>query len=141
MITRFLSIGALTLALGASVLGAGLAPAAAAPADRIGTQGGGAQIRITLDCDASPELTTITNRSRGELEIEDVGSLFNRADGEPYAVNETLRRGQSITLESGAGADNEGGREQLTDRELYDDASNRDGAKVNTSAGTFKERC
>lgn len=134
MIRRLLSLGTLTLVLGAGLVGAGAVPAAAQPT----ASDGGGQLKIELDCDATPEEITITNRSNKEVEIEEIGSLFDRDKAEPYNTNETLKRGQSVTFESGEDAN---GGDKLTGRELFDDEANKEGAKVNTSIGTFKERC
>ena len=130
MLRRLPTVVAFAVMLVATVAGAGLAPAPAAA--------GAPQIRIALDCDGTPEKTSITNISGKEVTIESVGSLFDRTNREPFNVNETLKPGQSITLESGEDAR---GGDRLTGQELYDDESNRDGAKVHTSIGTFKERC
>ena len=131
MFRRLTIVAGLVAAVGASALGAGLAGVA-----DVAAQG---QVRIELDCVGTPEETTITNRSAKEIEIEAVGSLVGREKAEPHKVrNVTLKRGQSVTFESGEDAR---GGDVLTKRELYDDESNREGAKVRTSIGTFKERC
>ena len=134
MVRRLLVVAGVALALTATVVGAGLT----GPSAALAGPGNSPQIKIDLDCDATPELTKITNRGSKEIKIESVGSLFGRTNREPYNVNETLKPGQSIKLESGEDAR---GGDKLTGQELYDDESNRDGAKVNTSIGTFKERC
>jgi hypothetical protein len=134
MVRRLLPIAALTASLIATVIGTGFAsPTAAAP-----SAADSSKVKIELDCAASPETSKITNRSDDDIKIESVGSLFDRTNKEPYNVNETLKKGKSITLESGPDAR---GGDVLTKQELYDDTANKEGAKVNTSIGTFKERC
>jgi hypothetical protein len=134
MFRRFLPLAALTASLLATVIGTGFAaPTAAAP-----TAADSSKVKIDLSCDTTPEKTTITNRSNDDFKVESVGSLVDRTNKEPYNVNETLKKGQSITLESGPDAR---GGDVLTKQELYDDTANREGAKVNTSIGTFKQRC
>lgn len=132
MLHRFLSVAGLAVTLAAGVLGTGLAASAAAP------EGAGAsKLRIELDCEASPETVELTNRSNRDLEIRSVGSLVDRRNEEPVAVDETLARGKSITFESGEDARGD----VLTKAEIFDDEINGEGVVVRTSEGTFRQRC
>lgn len=133
MSRRLLILPGLALALVATVLGTAFSTGSAV-AQQTADSG---KLRIVLDCDSSPERTTLTNRSNGDLKIKSIASLDDQENAEPYRVNETLKKGQSITLRSGEDAGGGG----LTQNELYTDASNSDGARVRTSDGTFKERC
>lgn len=114
-----------------------LLPAVAGPAP-VMAETGSSRVKIDVDRDGGPEEIEVTNRSKDEIKVESVTSLVERENREPINVNERLKRGQSLTLESGADA---GGGDALTERELFDDEANREGVKVKTSIGTFKERC
>jgi len=134
VVRRLLLVAGVALTLTATVVGAGLA----GPSAALAGPGNAPQIKIDLECDSTPEIIKLTNRGSKDITIESVGSLLDRDNSEPYNVNETLKPGQSLKLESGEDAR---GGNRLTGQELFDDESNRDGAKVNTSNGTFKERC
>ena len=129
MRSRVLSIAALGLALTVPVLGAAVT---APTADAAG------KVAIELDCDGEPEVTKITNKSGKDLEVRTLGSLVDPSRREPFKVDETLKKGETLKLESGEKAR---GGNVLTKQELYDDESDREGVVIRTSAGTFTEKC
>lgn len=124
-------VGALTLAVlvgtGPSGQGLSVRPAEAAAA-----------VKVTARCDGNPERVTVTNNSRQRVKVRKVGSIYRPFDFEPVAVNRTLRRGQSVTAESGPAAN----RNVLGKQYIFNsDVGRREGARVSTSVGRFVDRC
>lgn len=127
---RALSIAAAGLALTVPALGA---------AAQDGPQASGKnRVEIELDCEGTPEITKITNKGNDELEVRKLTSLVDPLNREPFKINETLEKGQTLRLESGEDASN---RDELTDDEIYDDEDDREGVKIRTSEGSFTEKC
>lgn len=130
---RALSVAALGLALGVSALGAG----GAAAQGGIGTAGNN-RAQIELDCDGEPETIKITNRGSKDLEIRKLTSLVEPETREPFKINETLEKGQSIKFETGKDAR---GPDALSKKEIFDDEDRDEGVSIRTSAGTITEQC
>lgn len=124
-------VGVLTLAVflgpASSERGLSVRPADAAPA-----------VRVVARCDGNPERVTVTNNSRQRVKVRRVGSIYRPFDFEPVAVNRTLRRGSSVTFESGPAAN----RNVLSGQYIFNsDVGTREGARVATTAGRFVDRC
>ena len=78
------------------------------------------------------------NNTRQRIEVRRVGSIYRPYDFEPIAVNRTLRRGRTITFQSGPAAN----RNVLTKQYIFNsDVGSREGARVSTSVGRFADRC
>jgi hypothetical protein len=78
------------------------------------------------------------NRNRA-ITIKTVGSIYHPYSYEPFRVDRRIGDGNSITFESGSGADHN----KLTGSYIYNnDVANKEGARVVTSPGSrFVDRC
>jgi len=130
---RALSIAALGLALTVPALGAVGVAAQDGPA-----AAGNNRVDIELKCDTTPEITKVTNRGSKDLKIRQLTSKVDPISREPFKVKETLKRGQTITFETGKDAR---GKDKLSSKEIYEDDNNREGVVIRTSAGTFDQDC
>lgn len=128
-----LSVAAVGLALGVSAFGA----AGVGAQDGVTTAGNN-RVQIELNCDGTPETTKITNKGSKDLEIRKLTSLVDPEKREPFKINETLKKGQSIKFETGKDAR---GQDELSKKEIYDDADEDEGGAIRTSAGTITEKC
>lgn len=135
MVMRFraLSIAALGLMLTVPVVGV-----AGAAAQEDVTASGNNRARIELDCDGSPETIKVTNRGSKDLKIRKLTSLVDPVEREPFRINETLKKGQSIKFEAGKDAR---GQNKLTSKEIFDDEDAGEGVVLRTSGGKITEKC
>jgi hypothetical protein len=96
------------------------------------------RVTVTARCDGNPERVIVSNNTRRRIEVRRVGSIYRPYDFEPITVNRTLRRGRSITFQSGPAAN----RNVLTKQYIFNsDVGSREGARVATSVGRFADRC
>ena len=122
---------ALALALFAPVSERGVSPRpaeAATPA-----------LTVTVACKATPETTRVKNNRNRAITIKAVGSIYRPYSYEPIRVDRKLGAGNTVTFESGSGAD----RNKLTGNYIYNnDVGRNEGARVITKSGTrFTDRC
>lgn len=97
-----------------------------------------AGVKVTVKCSGAPETTRVENNTNRRITVQKVGSIHQPRSNEPFRVNVTLRRGASVTFESGYDAN----RNTLTRQYIYDNEVGRDeGARVKTSVGRFVDRC
>lgn len=95
-------------------------------------------VKVTVRCEASPEVTLVKNNTNRRIVIKKVGSIYQPRTNEPFRVRVKVRPGRSVTFKSGSGAS---GR-VLTGQYIYEnDVGSKEGAKVATSIGRFKDRC
>jgi hypothetical protein len=107
----------------------GISSAPAEAASRVG---------VTAKCDGNPEKVIVQNNTRHRIKIQKVGSIYQPRSNEPFRVDRTLRRGASVTFESGYDADHN----VLTRQYIFNsDVGSKEGARVATSIGTFVDRC
>ena len=127
----FLLASALALALtmvgSAQERGISSAPAEAA-----------SRVNVTARCDGNPEKVIVKNNTRHRIKITKVGSIYQPRSNEPFRVDRTLRRGRTITFESGPDANHN----VLTRQYIFNsDVGSKEGARVATSIGRFVDRC
>jgi hypothetical protein len=97
-----------------------------------------ARVNVTARCDGNPERVVVTNNTRHRIEVRRVTSIYQPRSNEPFRVDCTLRRGRSITFESGPAAN----RNVLTRQYVFNsDVGTKEGARVATSVGRFADRC
>jgi hypothetical protein len=97
-----------------------------------------AAVKVTARCDGNPEKVIVTNNTRHRIKVKRVGSIYRPYDFEPITVNRTLRRGRSITFESGPDANHN----VLTHQYIFNSSvGTKEGARVATSVGRFADRC
>jgi len=95
-------------------------------------------VNVTVACKATPETTRVKNNLNRAITIRAVGSIYRPFGYEPVRVERKLGAGETVTFESGAGAD----RNKLSGSFIYnDDAGSREGARVRTSVGTSIDKC
>ena len=96
-------------------------------------------LTVTVACKATPETTRVKNNRGRAITIKKVGSIYQPRSNEPFRVDRRLGGGNSVTFESGSGANNN----TLTGSYIYNnDVGSREGARVVTGAGTrFGDRC
>ncbi len=96
-------------------------------------------ITVTVACKATPETTRVKNNRNRRITIKTVGSIYQPFSFEPFRVNRTIGGGNSITFESGSGANHN----KLTGSNIYNnDAGSKEGARVVTGAGSrFVDHC
>ena len=127
----FLLASALALALtmvgSAQERGISSAPAEAA-----------SRVNVIARCDGNPEKVIVENNTRHRIKINKVGSIYQPRSNEPFRVDRTLRRGGTVTFESGPAANNNVLTRQYT---FNSDVGTREGARVATSIGRFVDRC
>jgi hypothetical protein len=127
----FLLASALALALtmvgSAQQRGISSAPAEAA-----------SRVNVIARCDGNPEKVIVENNTRHRIKIKRVTSIYRPYDFEPIGVDKTLRRGRTVTFESGPAANHN----VLTKKYIFNsDVGSREGARVATSLGRFGDRC
>ena len=97
-----------------------------------------ARVTVTARCDGNPERVIVENNTRRRIEVTRVGSIYQPRSNEPFRVDRTLRRGRSITFQSGPAAS----RNVLSRQYVFNsDVGSREGARVATSLGRFADRC
>ena len=96
------------------------------------------KVKVVVNCYSNPETARVTNNTNRRIKVKKVGSIYKPRSNEPFRVNRTLRRGKSITFQSGYDAK----RNVLTRQYIYNhDVGSREGARVRTSVGRFSDRC
>jgi hypothetical protein len=97
-----------------------------------------ARVNVTARCAGNPEKVIVTNNTRHRIKVRRLTSIYQPRSNEPFRVDRTLRRGRSITFESGPAAN----RNFLTRQYVFNsDVGTREGARVATSVGRFADRC
>ena len=133
-----------TALLVAAVMAALVLTMTAGPLSQQGLSPDPAQARmpaltVTVACKATPETTRVKNNRNRAITIKKVGSIYQPRSNEPFRVDRRLGGGNSVTFESGSGANNN----TLTGAFIYNnDVGSKEGARVVTGAGTrFGDRC
>jgi hypothetical protein len=96
-------------------------------------------LTVSVACKATPERTHIKNNRNRAITIKKVGSIYRPYSYEPFRVNRRLGGGNSITFESGSGANHN----KLTGSFIYNnDVGSKEGARIVTGSGArFVDRC
>jgi hypothetical protein len=96
-------------------------------------------LTVTVACKATPERTHVKNNRNRAITIKKVGSIYQPRSNEPFRVDRRLGGGNSVTFESGSGANNN----TLTGAFIYNnDVGSKEGARVVTGSGAhFVDRC
>jgi hypothetical protein len=96
-------------------------------------------LTVKVACKATPELTRVENNRNRAITIKKVGSIYQPRSNEPFRVDRRLGGGNSITFESGSGANHN----KLTGSYIYNnDVGSREGARVTTGSGArLTDRC
>lgn len=95
-------------------------------------------VAVKVQCDGNPEVTRVTNNRGKALRISSVGSVYKPRGNEPFRVDRRLAPGRTIAFETGYDANSN----TLTRQYIYNsDVGDKEGTRVNTSAGTFVDRC
>ena len=96
------------------------------------------RVNVTARCDGNPEKVIVENNTRHRIKIKRVGSIYKPRSNEPFRVDRTLRRGRTVTFESGPAANHN----VLTHEYIFNsDVGSKEGARVATSIGRFGDRC
>lgn len=123
-----LPAGVLTLVLASVLVVEGISPL---PAEAAG-------VKVSVACKTAPEKTRVENRTNHAIKVRKVGSTHQPRSNEPFKVGVRVRRGQTVTFESGYDAN----RSTLTRQYIYDnEVGRREGTRVSTSAGRITDRC
>jgi hypothetical protein len=97
-----------------------------------------ARVNVIARCDGNPEKVLVENNTRHRIKVRKVGSIYQPRSNEPFRVDRTLRRGRTITFESGPDASHN----VLTHQYIFNsDVGSKEGARVATSIGRFADRC
>ena len=96
-------------------------------------------LTVTVACKATPERTHVRNNRGRAITIKTVGSIYKPYSYEPFRVDRRLGGGNSVTFESGSGANHN----KLTGSYIYNnDVGSKEGARVVTGSGArFVDRC
>jgi hypothetical protein len=96
-------------------------------------------LTVTVACKATPETTRVKNNRNRAITIKTVGSIYQPYSYEPFRVDRRLGGGNSVTFESGSGANHN----KLTASYIYNnDVGSKEGARVVTKTGSrFVDRC
>jgi hypothetical protein len=96
-------------------------------------------LTVTVACNATPERTHIKNNRNRAITIKTVGSIYQPYSYEPFQVTRKLGDGNSVTFESGSGAN----QNKLTGSFIYNnDVGSKEGARIVTGSGArFVDRC
>ena len=85
-----------------------------------------ARVNVTARCGGNPEKVIVENNTRHRIKVKTVGSIYRPRSNEPFHVGRTLRRGRTITFESGPAAD----RNVLTHQYVFNsDVGSKVGAR------------
>lgn len=98
------------------------------------------RLSLSIDCAASPELTTIRNVGEGPVKLSRLWTTWDQNGNEPYNLNDRdLYPGQSITYQSGSGASSN----KLTSFQIYtEDAGTAESLRVEVDTGKrFDKSC
>jgi hypothetical protein len=96
------------------------------------------RVNVIARCDGNPEKVIVKNNTRHRIKVKRVGSIYRPYDFEPKTFNKTIRRGRSATFESGPAANHNVISKQYI---FNSDVGSREGARVATSIGRFRDRC
>src|SRR5215210_3732706 len=96
-------------------------------------------LTVSVACKATPETTRVKNNRSRAITIKTVGSIYHPYSYEPFRVDRKLGGGNSVTFESGSGANHN----TLTKSYIYNnDVGSKEGARVVTTTGSrFVDRC
>jgi hypothetical protein len=96
-------------------------------------------LTVTVACKATPETTRVKNNRGRAITIKTVGSIYQPYSYEPFRVDRRLGGGNSVTFESGSGANHN----KLTGSYIYNnDVGSKEGARVVTKTGSrFVDHC
>src|SRR5215203_2952718 len=96
-------------------------------------------LTVTVYCKATPEVTRVKNNRSRAITIKTVGSIYQPYSYEPFRVDRRLGGGNSVTFESGSGANHN----KLTGSYIYNnDVGSKEGARVVTKTGSrFVDHC
>ena len=96
-------------------------------------------LTVTVACKATPETTRVKNNRSRAITIKTVGSIYHPYSYEPFRVDRKLGGGNSVTFESGSGANHN----TLTKSYIYNnDVGSKEGARVITKTGSrFVDHC
>src|SRR5215211_1869769 len=61
-------------------------------------------LTVSVACKATPETTRVKNNRGRAITIKKVGSIYQPRSNEPFRVDRRLGGGNSVTFESGSGA-------------------------------------
>jgi hypothetical protein len=107
------------------------------PANRPGGDGVQGDIAVELDCESNPETTAVTNNGAEAIRVQEIDSLVEDAGGEPFARDDLVRPGRTITYETG---DEASGRFALGG-EIYRNGDPDEGVRIATSGGEAEAFC
>src|SRR5215203_5714452 len=96
-------------------------------------------LTVSVACKATPEVTRVKNNRGRAITIKTVGSIYQPYSYEPFRVDRRLGGGNSVTFESGSGANHN----KLTGSYIYNnDVGSKEGARVVTKTGSrFVDHC
>ncbi len=133
-----------TILLVGAAMASALVLAMAGPASERGLSPHPAQARtpaltVSVACEAAPEVTRVKNNRNRSITIKAVGSIYRPFSYEPVRVDRKLGAGNTMTFESGSGANHN----TLTGAYIYNnDVGSKEGARVVTQSGArFSDRC
>jgi hypothetical protein len=96
------------------------------------------RVNVIARCDGNPEKVIVENNTRHRIKVKRVGSIYQPRSNEPFRVDRTLRRGRTVTFESGSAANHN----VLTKQYIFNsDVGSKEGVSVATSIGRFGDRC
>jgi hypothetical protein len=107
------------------------------PADRPGGAGAQGNVTVELDCESNPETTAVTNNGAEPIRVQEIDSLVEDAGGEPFARDDLVRPGRTVTYETG---DEASGRFALGG-EIYRNGDPDEGVRIATSGGEAEAFC
>ena len=94
-------------------------------------------VALAVECNATPETTTISNNTSLEITLVSITSLIEPRFREPFGVNLQLASGETITFITGSAAR----QPALTTAFIYADDDPSEGAEVVTNVGTLHTLC
>ena len=94
---------------------------------------------ITLNCTGSPESIRVLNVGTGNILLKSLTTYLDTTADEPFAVNRTLKPGQTAIYSSGNGAQY---GTVLTNRYIFtNSAYDSEGVRISTSVGKATKMC
>jgi lipoprotein-anchoring transpeptidase ErfK/SrfK len=97
------------------------------------------KVWVYLDCTANPERVIVQNNNLQSIKVISIGSTYQPASGEPYAVGDTLGTKVTLSYQSNSNAS---GSFKLTSKEMFtDSAGSQEGVVVKTSVGDVTANC
>ena len=97
-------------------------------------------ITVTVSCYTNPELVTVINATSSTIVLQNVGSVFEPEDAEPFTLNRAIPSGGNVMLHSHSAA-SPGAPNTLTRQELFDDHASSEGVRVLTNQGQLTVLC